>query len=456
MAFRAKDFGLISKVTLQASPGQPDTISQGSSVYLTMKTEKDPILVIGAGGAGLIAAWRAAFMGARVVVLERNIKAGIKLLISGGGKCNITHDGPMEDMRRTFRLREARFLRHAFHCFSNDDIRRLLAGKGVATFTRPNGRVFPVSGRASDVVAALMECLRDAGVEIRLRAKVERILAAENAVTGVRVNGLPLRSRHVILATGGGSYRKTGTTGDGFTWAGELGHTIIPVLPALAPISVSPVSRAWRGIALRGGRLDVCAHGKKIDSWQDDVLFTHEGISGPAALEVSRTAGAALGKGEVTLRFDFFPDRDFSTLDEELTSLLLVQHGRHISTILDAWLPNRLVPHLLASIHVAADTRGYRLTRDERRSIVRLMKSWELGRVSAVPIDRGEVTAGGIALDEVDPASMRSRKVKGLFVAGEVLDVAGRVGGYNLQAAYATGYVAGEAAARDWLESIPS
>ena len=402
----------------------------------------------------MIAAWQAALAGAPVLLLERNGKAGIKVLISGGGKCNVTHAGPMEDVQGSFLPREGRFLKHAFHAFTNEQLCGLLRSRGVETTARENGRVFPLSGRAGDVVRALEDLVRSAGAEVRLRSRVTAILTEAGSVRGVEVEGAPLSASQVILTTGGVSYRKTGTTGDGVAWARSLGHTIVPLRPALAPIRVT-LPRAWQGIAVRGGRLDVYAGGKKISSFAGDILCTHEGLSGPAALEVSRAAAAAREAGPVTLRYDFFPDQDFASLDAALNAMVLANRSRRISTLLETWLPNRMIPGLLAQARVSPETRGHVLTREERRAAVGLLKSWEIGDVAGVDIDRGEVTSGGILLDEVDPRTMRSRIVRGLSIAGEVLDIAGPVGGYNLQAAFSTGYVAGAAAAGAWAGPDP-
>ena len=410
------------------------------------------LVVIGGGAAGIIAAWKAASLGARVLLLERNQKLGIKLLISGGGKCNITHGGDMEELRATFVPKEARFLKPSFYRFSNEDIVKMIEAKGVKTYERPNGRVFPVDGHADDVVHALVSYLRESDVDIRLNTRVTSFLQLHEMIHGVKLERGEIESRHVILATGGASYPRTGTTGEGAAWAREVGHTIIPMRPALAPIGVEPqLPQTWRGVALRDGCLMVFADGKKVSEWRDDILFSHEGLTGPAALEVSRVAAEQLAEHDVELRFDFLPAQDFTTVDTKLNSLVLAQRDKMIATILSAWIPNRLIAPLLVSAGVDASVRGHVLTREQRRRIVQILKDWKLGNVSTINIERGEVTAGGIALEEVDSRTMRSRKVKGLYICGEVLDVAGRVGGYNLQAAFSTGFVAGETAAHDWL-----
>jgi len=419
-----------------------------------VQTPANNILVIGGGGAGLVAAWKAASVGAPVLLLERNGKAGIKLLISGGGKCNITHAGPIDEVGKAFPKLEERFLRYALHTFTNEDVLNMLLERGVPTVIREDGRVFPESQRAGDVVSALVRNVLSGGGEIRLGARVTGILSGGGNVTGVTLAGEQISSRHVILTTGGASYKKTGTTGDGISWGKELGHTIVPVRPALAPLAVRPpLPREWRGVALRGGRLSIYGGSREIDSWQGDILFTHEGISGPAALGLSRSAALALEQGEVTLRLDLFPSSDFAELDSQLNRLVNTNRGKQIDTILCGMLPDRIVPYLLGKVRVFPSTRGYVLTRDARRKIAALLKSWEIGSIGGIDIDRGEVTAGGIALDDVVPLTMESKKTRGLYFAGEVLDIAGPIGGYNLQAAFSTGFVAGLSAARSWLES---
>jgi predicted Rossmann fold flavoprotein len=419
-----------------------------------MSEQLNPVLVIGAGGAGLIAAWKAASMGARVLLLERNMKPAIKILISGGGKCNVTHDGPMDELGKAFLKREERFLKYGFHSFSNEDVRNMLSRCGVPTFVRADGRVFPVSLKGSDVVRALVDNVRSNEGEIRLNACVTGILSDDETVAGVTLEGGKITSRHVILTTGGASYKKTGTTGDGISWGAKLSHTIIPLRPALAPIGVKPpLPSEWRGIAIRGGRLSLYTGPRQIDSWTGDILFTHEGISGPAALGLSRSAALALEKGDVTLHIDFFPATDFTELDSQLNQLISSNRGKQIDSIVCGLLPDRIVPFLLSRVQVSPSTRGYVLTRDARRSIVGLLKSWEIGSIGGIDLDRGEVTAGGISLDDIVPETMESRKIKGLYVAGEILDIAGPIGGYNLQAAFSTGFVAGMSAARSWLQS---
>jgi predicted Rossmann fold flavoprotein len=247
-----------------------------------------------------------------------------------------------------FAPEEARFLRLAFLRFSNDDVLALLHARGVETYARPDGRVFPVSGRADDVVDALVWHVRQAGAEVRCGTPVEGIDAASGRVTGVRAGGQRLEAAAVILATGGVSYPKTGTTGEGFRWARELGHSLAPLRAALAPIYLEPAPPAdWSGVAVRDGLLRARANGKVIARWRGDLLFTHKGISGPTALGISRDVAQALERGPVALEIDLLPARPPEDVAAELVSPEHRAARRVIRSLLDEWLPNRIVPAVL-------------------------------------------------------------------------------------------------------------
>ncbi len=417
----------------------------------TQPADSHSIIVIGGGAAGMIAAWKAASSGVRVILLEKNAKLGIKLLISGGGKCNITHGGNMENLRQQFRANEARFLKHSFYQFTNADILYHLNQLGVETYERDDGRAFPTSGKAGDVVHALRRLMERAGVEIRLSTPAEEIMHDRAGACGVQTPGELISSRQIILSTGGSSYPKTGTTGDGFTWAQDLGHTIVPLRPALAPIYLDPVPSAeWQGVAIRDCILKAKSKSETIAKWRGDVLFTHQGVSGPAALEISRDAFLSLEENQrVNIHVDVLPDVSEPLLEERIQQEVLANGARILETLVELFVPRRLAPFILASTGITGSKKCHQLQKDERRIIVRTLKDWHVGGVKEIPLERGEVTAGGINLHELDPKTMRSRIVKGLYVCGEVLDIAGPVGGYNLQAAFSTGYVAGETAAAD-------
>jgi predicted Rossmann fold flavoprotein len=425
------------------------------------------VVVIGAGAAGIMAAYRAAELGARVVLLEKTERVGTKILISGGGKCNITHAGPIEDVLKEFRKNEARFLRPSMYRWTNDDAVSFLTERGLRVYTRDNGRVFPVDQTAKDVVHILQSRLDEVGVETRLNTPVFGIERDEQGVCGVWTSrrrpltpspspperrGELVESRRVVLAVGGSSYPKSGTTGDAYPWAASLGHTIVKVRAALAPIAlVESRWRAYSGVALRDCVLKARQNGKEIARWRDDLLFTHSGVSGPTALGISREVAEAFENGPVTLEVDELPDRTFESLTADLLAYAEKHPKRRVATYLDALLPSRLVEEMLRDAEIASDTEFNKLTRAGRNKLVECLKGWRLGLVSDTMLTKGEVVAGGVSLGEVDPQTMRSFKCPGLFVCGEALDIAGPVGGYNLQAAFSTGYIAGETAAGDLL-----
>ncbi len=415
----------------------------------------DDVLIVGGGAAGMLAAWRAASLGARTRLLEKNARLGVKIHISGGGKCNITHAGDMESVRQAFRREEARFLHPSFRRFTNQDILALLAERGVGVHTRSDGRVFPDSGRADDVIEALLSRLRQSGVQVDRNVSVVEVMVREGRAAGVRAAGQDgeriLSARAVVLAVGGSSYPKTGATGDGFRWARALGHTIVPLRAALAPIYLAHPTPEWSGVSLRDCLVRARCGGRDVGRWRGDLLFTHHGISGPAALGVSREAAAASETGAVSLDVDVLPDLGH----EEIAAVLVQEHARGgsrvLRTLLQRWLPDRLVPAVAAAAGADPGAPIHQVARKIRNRLCETLKRWDLGAVRTIPMERGEVTAGGVSLDEVDPQTMASRRVPGLYLCGEILDIAGPVGGYNLQAAFSTGWVAGEGAARDAL-----
>jgi len=447
------------------------------------------VIVVGAGAAGIMAAWRAANLGARVTLVEKTNRIGTKILVSGGGKCNIAHAGPLEDVLKAFRPNEARFIRPACYRLRNDQIVELFTSRGLNVYTRPDGRVFPLDQTAKDVVAILRQYLEEAGVEILFDSPVTGLIVEGGQVRGIRYrraqakaghreeaaagyraktaknllrelgpsatvvseDEVELRAERVVICTGGSSYPNSGTTGDGWVWAREIGHTVVKVRAALAPIYLNlepepPAERA--GIALRDILLKA-RQGKEIAKWTGDLLFTHQGVSGPTVLGVSRLVAERMPEGDVALEVDLAPTKNFDELQAEIVNYASNHPRRLVASLVEQYVPERLVDGVLASAQISPDTFGARLDKKSRNRLTETLKAWPIGKVRHVPLEKGEVVAGGIALDEVDPQTMRSLKVAGLYLCGEVLDVAGPVGGYNLQAAFATGYVAGETAAKD-------
>lgn len=425
------------------------------------------VVVIGGGAAGMLAAWRSASLGVRTVLLEKTSRLGTKILISGGGKCNITHNGPLEAVLRAYRPEEARFLRPSFYRFPNTEIIRMLTERGLRVYTRPDGRIFPVDQTAKDVMAILEAIVTEAGVHIHKESPVVRLEPAEG--TGFRIvvgdpldpktgyqarpgesNSREFRASAVVLAVGGSSYPNSGTTGDGYRWLEALGHSCVPVRAALAPmyLATTDVKPEWSGVAFRDVVLRARASGRKPTKWRGDLLFTHQGVSGPCALGISREVTEWLLDGPVSLDVDLRPDES-----PEQTAAFVLSHAQanpaqRVRTFVADLVPDRLADGFLTVANIAPETTFAKLDRKGRNRLVERLRQFPLGEVRTVPLEKGEVVAGGIPLAEVDPQTLASRTCPGLFTAGEILDIAGPVGGYNLQAAFATGFVAGESAAR--------
>lgn len=425
-----------------------------SSVYCGMSKKDNMIVVIGGGAAGLIASWRAASLGASVTLLEKNVKPGIKILISGGGKCNITNASDIRSMLKQFAAAEGRFLKYAFHEFTNERLLELLRIEGVETYARENGKIFPVSHDAEEVLNALLKMVERTGVHIRPQSPVKEIFANPDGTFNIQSNREIMRAQKVIVAAGGASYQKTGTTGDGYQWLRKLGHTIIQPRPALAPMLFSPAPpAAWQGTPIRECVLTAIAEDRvsgsavPVSQWRGDVLITHFGLSGPATLEVSKGAYLAMEQGKrVTMAVDFFPELSHEQLEDQLRTEFEAKPARTILTLTEQLVPQRLAEFVLVTSSILFPTRLNQVTKPQRRMLAQVLKRCPLGTVVDIPLDRGEVTAGGVALQEVEPTTMESTVRPGLYVCGELLDVAGPVGGYNLQAAFSTGYVAGTAA----------
>ena len=418
------------------------------------------VYVIGGGAAGIIAAWRLASRGVEVTLLEKKQRLGTKILISGGGKCNVTHAGEMEKIRQKFRKNEGLFLKPSFYAFTNTDFTDLLTQKGMALYTRPDGRIFPVPPMdAKDVVDILEDCLAEAGVKIWRESPVTKITNTD-AKWHLEVGGSEtetLTTSYLVVAVGGSSYPATGCTGDGWKWLRELGHTIVPLRAALAPLYLTPTPpEEWSGIAFRDCVLKArIAHpdntpGKERMRWRGDLLFTHKGVSGPTALGVSREIAEAFPENSIA-EVDLVPDVSLESLTERLFSYTKTHPRRGLSDWVGEFLPQRLVVSFLETTQVSTETKGAYLTQKERNRLVNTLKGWNIGVVRNVPLERGEVVAGGVALDEVDSKTMQSKLFPGLYLCGEVLDIAGPVGGYNLQAAWSTGYIAGDAIANKIL-----
>lgn len=425
---------------------------------------KARVLVIGGGAAGLIAAGRAAERGAQVLIVEKMDEAGKKILISGQQRCNITNSAPLEVFLQNYHP-DGRFLRNAFARFFREQLLDLLARYGVKTQTERGGRIFPASGRAEDVRDALLRYATTQGAEIRYRAPVASLLVEGGRITGVRLhNGETLSADAVILTTGGASWTGTGSTGDGYRMAAEVGHTIVPLRPSLVPLRVAEKAhaQALQGVSLRKVRChlltrDAAGRERPLPPPYPlpdtgEMLFTHFGVSGPLVLSLSLAAVDALRNGqEVWLSIDLKPGMTLDEVRARLQREFEASPHKHLPTLLAEWGPRRVGEVLTAWSGIGEACEVHTIRAAERDALAALIKGWRWRITGSLPLEAGMVTAGGVALKEVDPRTLASRKVAGLYLAGEVLDIAADTGGFNLQAAFSTGYVAGESAATSGL-----
>ena len=415
--------------------------------------DKPPIVVIGGGASGIVAAYRAATLGASVTLLERTNRLGTKILISGGGKCNITHSGPIESILKAFRPHEAAFLRPSFYRFRPEQIVEMLESKGIDTYVRPDGRVFPTHLIAKDVANALADYLEEAKVNVRFLSAVHRFERSSDGFLLRLKDEEEMEARQVVLCAGGSSYPNSGTTGDGWRWAEALGLPLVPRRAALAPITLcEDPAEGMAGVALRDIVLKARQNKKEIDRWRGDLLFTHHGVSGPCTLAVSRVVAERLDEGPVTLEVDLAASESFESLSADWIERAKTEPRKTLLKALAPLGPERIGYAVLENAGLDPSMMLKDLPKKERNRLIETIKMFPVGQVREPVLLKGEVVAGGVSLESVDPQSMRVPAIPGLYIAGEVLDIAGPVGGYNLQAAWSTGWVAGESAAKDWLE----
>jgi predicted Rossmann fold flavoprotein len=407
------------------------------------------VIVIGGGAAGLMAASRAAQRGRRTLLLEKKKRPGAKILMSGGSRCNLTHALDVRGFVEAFGA-QGPFLHSALAALGPDQLVDLIETEGVATKVEPTGKIFPVSDRADDVLAALLARLYRSGCTLAADEPVQSITpysAGLRVVTSKRT----LRAETVILTTGGQSYPSSGSTGDGYRWAAELGHTIIPPRPALVPItSHAPWVLALQGITMP----DVCvrvlepsdraARPVCLAQRRGSLLFAHFGATGPAALDVSRVISGHAQPRRLVLQCDLLPDRTASAWEAEFREECRGAGRRLALGIIARYVPQRLAETVAAHSGLDPARRAAEVSRDERQRLVAGLKQLDIPVSGTLGFNKAEVTAGGVALDEIDSHTIESRLVPGLFFAGEILDIDGPIGGYNFQAAFSTGWLAGE------------
>ncbi len=411
---------------------------------------KRNVIVIGGGPSGMMASGQAAGMGADTLLFEKMQRPGRKLGITGKGRCNLTNVASLPEFISHFGS-SGTFLRQAFHRFSNDELVVFFEDLGVPTVVERGGRVFPASGQARDVVDALTGWMRKQGVEVRRKMSVDGLLIEEQKVCGVRdFRGETYPADAVIIATGGVSYPVTGSTGDGYRLARLAGHSIVPVRPALIPLETGgDVAQRLQGLSMRNVNVRVLVDGRKENEAFGEMLFTHFGLSGPIILSLSGKVTDALDMGRrVTISIDLKPALDEHKLDERLLRDLDAHGKRKFQTLLEGLLPGKLIPVCMELTGIPPDRRGHQITTGDRRHLRAWLKDFRLEVTGTRPISEAVITAGGINTEEINPRTLASRLVGGLYFAGEVMDIDARTGGYNLQAAFSTGWLAGRSAAR--------
>jgi predicted Rossmann fold flavoprotein len=412
---------------------------------------KRQVIVVGAGPAGLMAAGQAAAQGAETLLLEKMDRPGVKLRITGQGRCNITNVDPVREAIKHF-MAGAHFVRPALYSFSNDDLRAFFGQLGVPTEVQRGGRVFPVSEDARDIVSALARWIDRQGVTLQTASSVKQLIVEGDRVTGVHVaDGRAYHANAVIMATGGASYPSTGSAGDGYRLAESVGHTIVSIRPALVPLeTASDVAGRLEGLSLRNVGVSVWVDGGKETEAFGEMLFTGFGVSGPIVLTLSRGIVDALRSGRrVALSIDLKPALDHPTLDARLLRDIAASPKRHFHNILKELLPSSLIPVCVDLTDIPAHKAAHRIGADERQRLRLWLKDFRLEVTGHRPLSEAIVTAGGVDTAQVDPHTMASRVIEGLYFAGEVLDIDAETGGYNLQAAFSTGWVSGRSAAEE-------
>lgn len=411
------------------------------------------VIVVGGGAAGMMAAIAAAQAGAGVTLLEQNEKLGKKLFITGKGRCNVTNAGDMDNLFANI-MSNGKFLYSAFYGFDNRAVMELLEDEGCLLKTERGDRVFPASDHSSDVIAALSRALKRLQVEICLRTKVKRLWWEQSdgnppTIRGVQLtDGKHLAADRVILATGGLSYASTGSTGDGYGFARDTGHDIIDCKPALVPFRIKEEwCRELMGLSLRNVRLRLCQGNKEIYQDFGEMLFTHFGVSGPLVLSASSYYTAKC-RGEAGLLLDLKPALDEQQLDKRVLRDFEESRNKQFKNALGQLFPAKLIPVMVRLSGIRPDKPVNEITRQERRDFVELIKALPMTVTGVQGYEEAIITKGGVAVRDVNPSTMESKKVQGLYFAGELLDLDALTGGYNLQIAWSTGHLAGASAAR--------
>lgn len=414
------------------------------------------IIVIGGGPAGMFAAIAAAEAGSQVTLLEKNEKLGKKLYITGKGRCNITNAGDMDNLFANI-MTNAKFLYSAFYSYDNQRVIDFFESNGLRTKIERGNRVFPVSDHSSDVIATLQKVLKEKKVKIMLHTQVQRLLEepsvddmSQNVVTGVKLeDGTTMQADAVIVATGGFSYQTTGSTGDGYRFAKEMGHTVTDIHPSLVPFHAKEVYvQQMQGLALKNVEVRIL-NGKKL-LYQEfgEMLFTHFGVSGPLLLSASAAIKPSLTAGELSMFIDLKPALSEEQLDHRLLREFDEAKNKQFKNSIGGLFPAKMIPVMLELSGIDPEKKVNEITKEERRCFIGLIKAFPVTLCGLRDFNEAIITKGGVKVKEVNPSTMESKLVPHLYFCGEVLDLDAMTGGYNLQIAWSTGYLAGVSAAQ--------
>ncbi len=403
------------------------------------------VIIAGAGAAGLMAAISASNSGKKVLLLEKMKTPGRKLLITGKGRCNITNNAPLGEFI-THIHPKGKFLRKVFTQYFTKDTIDFFEKSGVETKLERGGRYFPVSDKAADILNALQKGINNQRVELMCGSEVEKLLMEDGVLTGVIVNGKAIQTSNVILAMGGQSYPATGSTGDGYNVAKTAGHTIIPARPSLVPLVTEGVTaQELQGLTLKNVVATIWVNEKKVSEAFGELIFTHFGLSGPVILTLSRLVTDPANKDKnIEISLDLKPALDEQKLDNRLLRDLDTHGKKNLRNIFKLWLPAKLIPVFLEKLNLDPEKEGHQVTGKERKQIKLLMKRFPFRIKGPRSFKEAIITAGGVSTNEIKADTMESKIVKGLFFAGEIIDLDGETGGYNLQIAWSTGWVAGK------------
>jgi predicted Rossmann fold flavoprotein len=414
----------------------------------TIKSNKSDVfdvVIIGGGPAGMLSAGRAAELGANVILLEKNARLGRKLLITGNGRCNLTQaEYNIRDMVEKFG-ENGKFLFSSLSTFGVKETIEFFNDLGCKTKVERGDRVFPESDKAQDVLDVLVKYMAENSVTVSCSSEVMSLEKEDNRITRLITNKGEIIAKNYVICTGGKSFPGTGSTGDGFKWVEKLGHHVTELTPSLTALNIKEDwVKSLQGLSLKNIEVSILQNDTKKESIFGEMLFTHFGISGPIILSISKNVGKLLKKGKVTLSLDLKPALDFIKLDKRLQRDFLKYQNKIFKNSLDELLPQNLIPIIIDQSGIDPDKYVNSITKEERHRLLNLLKSLNMTVTSLQSFEHSLITSGGVAIKEIDPKTMRSKLIENLFFAGEIIDVDGPTGGYNLQVCWSTGYVAGE------------